>query len=411
MSEKPCEVAYLAAGQRPVYWAPAKGFQVHEQVTPQAEPTFERQAFIREINRSQRQMTRIICVAVVLVMGVFAAWDARMLGVDHPRLAEFIVTRFVLGVPVAILTLAASFDRRHHLRMDWLMAATFAALCICVARIYLLFDEVGMQLAIEGMLLLLVAVYYVPGLFWFQKLLVGLLGMVAYFAFLWLSDRGLGAMVHAAVFLGMVNLFGTIHSAATDRQRRENFRNHRMLERLARTDQLTGADNRYRFDEEFGALLRKARVQELAVGLAIVDIDHFKLYNDHYGHIEGDACLTAVAQALLAMCEHPGDRCIRFGGEEFIMVKVGASVAALEHWPKAIVAGIQALGLPHATSATSEHISVSVGAVILAPGDSAGRAALMAQADALLYDAKKGGRNQARVAHYQGVPGVGPGRQ
>jgi diguanylate cyclase (GGDEF)-like protein len=166
------------------------------------------------------------------------------------------------------------------------------------------------------------------------------------------------------------------------------------LDRLSRFDPLTGLANRRHLDEFLLQAWERARRDGRAVSLLAIDVDHFKLYNDHYGHPAGDVCLKQVADALKTQLRMPVDLVARAGGEEFVAVLGDAGLPAALAAAERVRAGIAQLALAHAASPVCDHVTVSVGAATMranAPGASPD--ALMAAADAALYRAKAGGRN------------------
>ena len=108
--------------------------------------------------------------------------------------------------------------------------------------------------------------------------------------------------------------------------------------------------------------------------------------------------MVAIAQELLSHCEHKQDRCIRFGGEEFILVKYGRSLDELHTWGKGLLESVQLLGLKHEYSSVADVVTVSIGAAFIDLIKSETRASLMAKADKALYEAKKSGRNKMVIA-------------
>lgn len=173
---------------------------------------------------------------------------------------------------------------------------------------------------------------------------------------------------------------------------------NRELQRLSSLDGLTGLSNRRHFDEELDKEWRRAQRADIPLSLILIDIDHFKLYNDTYGHLAGDECLQGVARALQSTIVRPGDVVARYGGEEFVVIlpetnSDGACVVA-ENLRKNIVA----LQRSHSASTTAEHVSISLG---IAQADFASMETpdeLIILADKALYDAKESGRNQYKIA-------------
>ena len=169
--------------------------------------------------------------------------------------------------------------------------------------------------------------------------------------------------------------------------------------RLARNDALTGVANRRHFDEMLDRRLQTHAGGGAGFALALIDIDHFKLFNDHYGHLAGDACLQTVAH-VLAGCMREGDALARYGGEEFAVLIAGGDVAGAEASAQRLCANVRAASIAHAARNDGVAIvTVSVGVVgtdgayaALSP------ASLLDLADKALYQAKRSGRNRVCVA-------------
>lgn len=160
------------------------------------------------------------------------------------------------------------------------------------------------------------------------------------------------------------------------------------LDVMAHQDALTGTANR-RLMERF---LDDALRQAVPFALIMLDVDYFKRYNDHYGHQAGDACLAQVADVLKSSVRTPADLVARYGGEEFVVVLPAASVDEAARVADRIQAGLGEAALPHAASAVSETVTVSMGIALSASRDSV--ASVIARADEALYRAKQQGRNR-----------------
>jgi diguanylate cyclase (GGDEF)-like protein len=171
------------------------------------------------------------------------------------------------------------------------------------------------------------------------------------------------------------------------------------LERLSQRDGLTGIANRRRFDQ---ALLREwasARSQGHLLSLAIFDVDHFKAYNDHYGHQAGDRVLRRVAGALGSGLR-PGDRHLiaRYGGEEFVVLFTGISADDAAQLAVSLHQAVARLAIVHQAGGPERLVTVSGGLATLRPAADLAPSALVAAADTMLYAAKAGGRNRLLVA-------------
>jgi diguanylate cyclase (GGDEF)-like protein len=171
------------------------------------------------------------------------------------------------------------------------------------------------------------------------------------------------------------------------------------LEQLSITDSLTGLANRRRFDAVFDAEWRRAQRLHEPIGLAIVDIDWFKLYNDHYGHTGGDRCLHRVAMEL-AHNVRDRDLIARYGGEEFAVVMPGTDTDAAVALAERLHSAIMALAEPHVRVATGI-VTASIGVAATVPSALDRPEGLVERADAELYRAKHSGRNRVRPIHGQ----------
>ena len=171
------------------------------------------------------------------------------------------------------------------------------------------------------------------------------------------------------------------------------------LRQLAMIDGLTGIANRRTFDETLGQEWRRASRAGTPLSLLMIDVDHFKRYNDLYGHQAGDECLRAVATALAATARRPADLVARYGGEEFGVILPGSSVSEAQALAEKMRLAIAALHLPHKASETAADVTISIGiSGIALPGacEAGIRDAenLIAFADTALYRAKSNGRNR-----------------
>jgi diguanylate cyclase (GGDEF)-like protein len=181
---------------------------------------------------------------------------------------------------------------------------------------------------------------------------------------------------------------------------RARIRNHlklviqrRELERLSEQDGLTGVANRRHFDRMYDQICRRAIRASEPFGLAMMDIDHFKRYNDHYGHGAGDEALRKIGLVLGSFARRPYDVLARYGGEEFVLLMPGST--DFEKMLKQMCREVRELGIAHEASDTSKVITVSCGGIFVETTALAENpSALLQRADALLYKAKREGRAQ-----------------
>lgn len=169
--------------------------------------------------------------------------------------------------------------------------------------------------------------------------------------------------------------------------------NHQ-LEVLSVTDALTRLANRRRFDAVWLDEWQRALRQATPLAVIMLDVDHFKAYNDHYGHQQGDECLRRVGEVLLTTVRRAGELVARYGGEEFVVVLPGTSVIHAMAVAESIRANIQAAGIAHAHSGVAAVVTVSLGVAVGIPTQGDAPDALVHAADAALYRAKDQGRNR-----------------
>jgi two-component system, chemotaxis family, response regulator WspR len=169
---------------------------------------------------------------------------------------------------------------------------------------------------------------------------------------------------------------------------------NKILEQLSSLDGLTGIANRRSFDTVIDREWRLAQRHQNPIALLLVDVDHFKLYNDHYGHQRGDECLRQIAASLRDGAQRPTDLAARYGGEEFAVLLPHTDGPGAAAVAEQLRQRVEALGLQHERSATAGHVTISVGAAACQPQVNQGPELLIAAADESLYNAKKAGRNR-----------------
>ncbi|WP_338762430.1 diguanylate cyclase [Massilia sp. METH4] len=178
------------------------------------------------------------------------------------------------------------------------------------------------------------------------------------------------------------------------------------LDDLANQDGLTGLYNRRYFDRQLATEFARHRRHQLPLGVVLIDVDDFKLFNDRYGHQRGDACLQEVAEALIDGSRRPGELAGRYGGEEFVVLLPNTTPEALARYGEWLCRRIAALGIPHPGASAAPHVTASIGLCSLIPADGDTPQAMLHAADMALYRAKRAGRNRSVLAD-----GAEPGEQ
>jgi len=369
---------------------------IGDALDPTTQPSLQK-AYIDDYNSENRRVTLVICFIVFIVLCIFSMWDVLAFGIDHPKMGEIIFYRHLLGDPMLFYTAIYCFSHKRSFRLDRIWTVSMLLVCCSILVMYAFMYDIGFAPKIEGVLVFIVGCLFLPNIFYHQKLLVCSSTVMGYLLVLLLNDSEGTVFLHAGIYLSIITIAGTIHSVTFDRKSFSNFEKNTALNDLAHTDQLTGAENRHKFDENFQGLIERATREQKNIGLAIVDIDYFKKYNDHYGHLVGDQCLMKVAHALLSLREHLEDRCIRFGGEEFILIKYDLPADGLTAWANSIPKTISSLGILNEHGDVQGIVTASAGIRLWQPDLPLGRAELMSSADRALYQAKHQGRNRATI--------------
>ena len=171
------------------------------------------------------------------------------------------------------------------------------------------------------------------------------------------------------------------------------YRYRRQVEQLSMTDQLTGIANRRKYEQYSATKWGEAIRLRVPLSICMFDIDHFKRYNDTFGHPAGDKVISAIAQTAASHLQRSTDFLARYGGEEFVALSLGASSDKIFRHLKKIRQAVEDLHIPH-DPATAQWVTVSIGGVTVTPQMKDSYDFYLKVADTMLYDAKKNGRNQ-----------------
>jgi diguanylate cyclase (GGDEF)-like protein len=213
------------------------------------------------------------------------------------------------------------------------------------------------------------------------------------------------------------NLIGAAGCYALEHANRLAFLERRRLAEVAARDGLTGLFNRAAFEEKVRQLWSQATRDRQPVSVLLIDIDHFKAYNDHYGHQAGDECLRRVAQAVCgAARRQEPDFVARYGGEELVAVLYGARRGEAEEVAHAVLSAVSGLGIEHLAAEGRQHVTVSMGVATQEAPVEASHDRAVKLADRALYTAKRHGRDrfvavEVRVTTDAALPAASDRRQ
>lgn len=365
------------------------------------EPELERE--FRQHMRADQRRSTLVCL--ITALGIWLTF----IGLDLTRLeniatigdGDFSVELAIalrLGTLAVILRLvwAVRHNRQaqayHHLTM--LALALIGMTCAFIANMYKLR---GLPQADIAQLVIIAAVFLPVGLTFFQSLGIALL--IAVFTgalgFVMLAPAQLAEHGRLSVLLFFAVFVSAVGAWLRERAERDQFLLRRMLHSRAMSDALTGIANRRGFEEHVAMALLQARRDRAPVVFAVLDIDHFKRYNDRYGHQAGDVALALIARAIDSKLRPPMDMVGRLGGEEFGLLLYDASPEKAQERLQRVAQAIAELRIEHAASPTAQYITVSMGAAGFDGQETA--ADLYRRADAALYAGKTSGRNRVEL--------------
>ncbi|TDM08979.1 MAG: hypothetical protein C4K60_06375 [Ideonella sp. MAG2] len=350
-------------------------------------------------------------VALVVGLGIWLAF----LALDYVRwqawpdihawpieMWKIVVIRTVVLACLATCTLAMLqkeplFDRRR------VTAGILCMVSLASCLINALYGQLGVMQEVGGLLLLIIALFLPMGLRLKECMGLALISvaMVLILSVLMPLSSPTAQPARLAISMLIAAALGTLSAYQREYGLREQFLLRAELECMARLDVLTGLLNRRAFNEHLGLALASARREGKQVALMLIDVDHFKLYNDAFGHAAGDQALQTLAPVLKSLCGRPLDHAARVGGEEMCVVLYDVHPQHLEHLCRSLLDRVDALALSHGASPSADRISVSAGCTLSLAEDDA--QSLYRRADQLLYQAKHRGRNRACTDQAQDV--------
>jgi diguanylate cyclase (GGDEF)-like protein len=352
--------------------------------------------FRRDHLQAARRWVRMsVWVAVGTSVG-FALLDPFVI---HARNAVPSLVRFGLQLPILAIVLVAISNQRFYSTWYERLVQVGVPLFGFGTVLMACYAESQHQALVGARLLLVVFFcYFMCGL----RLRPALGGNLIILATL-LAAGAIGQLPGSvALYLSFAMFCATIIGAAgayaLEHANRTSFLERKLLVEVAELDGLTRLLNRQTFESRVHIAWQQAVKAQRAVTVLMIDVDHFKLFNDHYGHQAGDECLRKVANAVrTAACSRPEDFVARYGGEEIIALIVDRRGPDTHDVAQRIVAEVAALQIAHAHSTDSRVVSVSVGAATVVPPFTSSYDAVAKLADGALYTAKRQGRNRSVV--------------
>jgi diguanylate cyclase (GGDEF)-like protein len=349
----------------------------------------------------QRNLPRARSATAIYLSLVLVVTVINLLGGATPLAASVLQPIYLLRVfvacPALVLILAATYlpPLQRHYQAIASIAVTVTG--VSVMTISALAAASGSPQFQMGDVLVMVYGTLFLGLLFHIVVAVAVSLVVAFVGVGALLGVAPQDLVFAASVLVATGLMVVLSAGRVERLVRTSFIETRLLSDIAERDGLSGLYNRRMFDSLTRRLWQQAQRDGAALQIVLVDIDHFKRFNDLYGHQAGDDCIRRVARVIAFSAKRPFDFCARYGGEEFALVLYAPSGNEVTALPEQIRRDIMAQALPHADSDAASVITVSVGSAMAEAGTRRSLAGLIQTADEALYRAKQVGRN--RVIH------------
>jgi len=355
------------------------------------------ESYLKKINLSNHMRQRISCVVGIFVLLLFMPQDLKAFPEESK--GYYLLIRAGICIPFLIVGFIVSFvDNMKYQLHNWvslaLMILGLGSVAIVVINYH--FDHISPY---EGILLVIIASYFMVGLDFRSASVVS--GTVAFSYILsvlfFYNDEAFAT--YNISFVISTCLICAAGAYELEKHLRINFINNNILKHISERDGLTNVLNRKAFDKSLARLLRHSSRERYQVLLMLVDVDYFKNYNDHYGHVAGDECLVKIASSLSKCCRRAMDIVARYGGEEFVICWLVKNPHAPEKMIDIVQESVRNLAIPHQESGCSHQLTVSGGLYCIEYDAQESMQACIEKADKALYDAKALGRN--RIVQYR----------
>jgi diguanylate cyclase (GGDEF)-like protein len=359
---------------------------------------------------SRSGVSRARLMPAFAIMMTLIAMGMR-LGDDGPQLT---MNLWDVGffLPLLTATLYASTLPERYKLYQGLLALTGLCSGLVVSSLYFRPSLPGMPSYFAMEVAWIFAVWLIIGLRFRVAATVALLISAAHIFGTLSLNFELQVISYEMVMLLLVNGMGAISCYQLELAERRSFLEskelgelNKELEILAQLDGLTGLNNRRSYDNFVERIWGQCKRDQVSLTLLLIDLDHFKAFNDHYGHQTGDDALKAVAEVIKSTVKRPFDFAARYGGEEFIIALYGtpemyggrAASDASRALAETLRDGIRNLKIPHKKSSTDKYLTASIGVAVILPEAKRSLAGSVQMADEALYQAKEDGRNRVVV--------------
>jgi len=345
--------------------------------------------------RDGRKFLRVNLAMLAVILLILFQIDHAVIPEVRDRVPMF--ARFGVMVPALAIAYLLTYVRRADIWYPRVMSVLMPVTLMIIAVLGLWAWQLGEPRLFVRLIVATIAFYFVLGIPVRSAAAGNLVIIVFYMA----MAVGLGMpgaqLAHYASMLVIGSIICAAGAYNLEHAHRTAWLEGRLLAETALQDGLTGIPNRRRLDEHLQRIWQQCTREHKPIALLFGDIDHFKRYNDQYGHQAGDEALKSVAAVIARHARRPLDIAARFGGEEFALVLYDTTPDHARRTGEQILEEVRQLGITHATSGVAPVLTISIGIACVIPAARRSCAGLLQLADQALYAAKDGGRNQAQL--------------
>ena len=338
-----------------------------------------------------RLRVRVWFSVLVVLAVLFTADQVHRAGIWDPYSMLHWAVHLPCAAVLAVLPWTRFYQRYYMSVVRILMPVVGMLIAVFIA----LAIAEGREESLAALAVILIAVFFFVGLPFRQALPTAILMLAAYTITAVVAGVSSAMLVKTLVVLALTTVIGAIVFRDVEQSYRKSFLETALLGELAARDGLSGLMNRRAFDEHLLRVWQHALRNHCSVALLMIDIDHFKQYNDVCGHQGGDLALHNVAQVIKEFARRPLDLAARYGGEEFAVILYDLALPYVNDTAERLRQGIHTLQIrrPAADGTAMTEVTVSIGVGLAAPTIDRTPAGLVQLADEALYEAKKAGRN------------------
>jgi len=356
-------------------------------------PVLEKDFQAFQLDRA-RSRVRFFQLATCLLCLAIAA---HLIFLDGARMGDVLVGWLGLAIPTTLFLVWASWGRFYD------------RLYVPVARVALpvlgIASAVGVAVRVIAghpdpfyfLTSYSIALFFLGGQRFREALVANALMIVAHGIALTYMGESVGSVLYYVSVLTITVAVGAFGYSGVERQLRTSFLERGLMSEMAARDGMTGLKNRGAFDDHFPRMWQQALRDRRSLALLLIDVDHFKAYNDRYGHQAGDHALRRVAQVVQSFARRPLDMAARYGGEEFVLALFDMTGDYVQEIAEDLRKAILALQIAHEDSPTAPFVTASVGISVVRPKMGRSPEGAVQLADESLYSAKHGGRNCVKM--------------